>query len=1185
MVARAPDGGDTGAPAGSDTNPVVRLGFRPDGKGRLSVASGAASLSTGDGTSAGESRRGVGGAAGASLGGAAPGAALARQASGLNLASSSFSSFASSSAFPATLPFSGSANRPCFARPTARAASGTGRGLAGRLLVRAFFDDMKTVSMQRINPKNAFQVDLIDRLALVVHQQLVKTDNAVLTDGTDGQAQALLDGTSSPDLSSNSELSRTGRGEEGEEGITFTHVSSAVEGATRVYGYRVEAVYDQTYHVLNLMSSSRQGQGGEEAGDGDAATHPTRRGRHHQQLVLFKKGGASTLAPASEITEAQIEKDSCVDPYFLKISGMFDQAGAKGLLLANLEVDTSLRMKLDGECRAFPTGVLRNGREKGDSTREETDASHAPEEAAEVAEPSVDCTFLRDLLLAGETPASVLALDICEKPIGHFRQLLQSLRRGRYVKSGDAHSDAEEEANELDDMLDVDMHTTTTGHSVFQQATQEDEELLKIGESYMGDEAVSGGLREVLEAQEAESRDVTQDDELFGDSVDFFCDGPVGDADDGREGAWDRPRGEIQERERDDEGERILYEAAADGASASGGTPPKSYSFDRLVPAFSQMFGVPPGGHGAQLAAKRAFGLVPTAAGPQGVGDPEGRETGRRRGSGEEVPSSGCVDFFPLSARDSAAAVGRGPASSARLTVKERQMRKEEQFREMLDPFRVDMSNLDTKSGGLPLGSKFQCYVPKPQENVTVASDFTSSPFLHSPHLLVSLAMVPSKEIRLFRHTGPSLSDGWAPDGAGGSGGRAGQDLGRGDSQGPDGPWEAAFIDAGDDGGLGDDSFWSAATHGPLLKESALEAADAKAQTLLEGGGGLDRDWSEAAWAGGENDQASSYIARLFERGDAASRGGAAGLSLGDIVLLAEPQKVGVSELRLSIPSRYVDVAVVKKALKTALGVVPDFSADPDAENSARRRKRKRDMLTAPGEEEPQDEDDVDSCLDSVDGEEKEPCRDLALWNPRGRRDGIDFETLCAETTRKLPSTEKANLSPQMLFVCLLYTCNEETLHLERSADFSSFSAFVHAPTDWHMRDDADAVRVLDTVRHYTPLVLPAVPEKKKETLSLEASSADSHADDGGMAGDAEDAQSPSKKKRSALGDEERIKKRRREGRGGKHEEGNRNGQRDEETASKKRRGKKRGTEDSDESSDGRYDEEADASEDRYGSC
>ncbi|PHJ17876.1 ccaat-box dna-binding subunit related protein, partial [Cystoisospora suis] len=35
---------------------------------------------------------------------------------------------------------------------------------------------------------------------------------------------------------------------------------------------------------------------------------------------------------------------------------MFDQAGAKGLLLANLEVDGNLKMKFDGDSPAFPKG-------------------------------------------------------------------------------------------------------------------------------------------------------------------------------------------------------------------------------------------------------------------------------------------------------------------------------------------------------------------------------------------------------------------------------------------------------------------------------------------------------------------------------------------------------------------------------------------------------------------------------------------------------------------------------------------------------------------------------------------------------------------------------------------------------------------------------------------------------------
>ncbi|CBZ51057.1 ccaat-box DNA binding protein subunit B, related [Neospora caninum Liverpool] len=1160
MVARATDGGDNAAQSGSETHPVVRLGFRPDGKRRVSVASGSAPLPTaGEGASGRDSARGVGSLGGAVLGGSAS-AALSRQASGLNLSSSSLASYPSS-AFPAPFPLSNAPRSTAFARPPARAAPGAGRGLAGRLLVRAFFDDMKTVSMQRINQKNAFQVDLIDRLALVVQQQLVKTDHAALTDGNDAQQPALLDGASSPDFQSNLDMSRTGRGEEGEEGITFTHVSSAVEGATRVYGYRVEAVYDQTYHVLNLMSASRQGQGGEDEADGEAASHPARRGRHRPQLLLFKKGGASTLAPASEITEAQIDKDSCVDPYFLKISGMFDQAGAKGLLLANLEVDTSLRMKLDGECRAFPTGVLTHDadREKGEGAREETQEGETPERTMKIPEPSVDCAFLKDLLLAGDTPASVLSLDICEKPIGHFRSLLQSLRRGRDAKAAGAVSEVEDEANELeadDEALDMDMDAKL-GDSVFPDTSQDEAHLLRVGESYMSDDAAACLDGAASEAREGETPEAPQDDELFGDGgMDFLCDGPAGDPEESRDEAWERQGRDGRVRDGDggdEESERFMYDEQTDGAGGSSGAHAKSYSFDRLVPAFSQFLGVPGGGQGAQLAAKRAFGLVPTTARPQGSsradgpqslgGESDGGDPGSQRGGGAESASA-ASDTFPLLARGSGAAVPRGPAVAARLTAKERQMKKQEQFREMLNPFRVDMTNLDTKSAGLPLGSKFQCYVPRPQENVTVASDFTSSPFLHSPHLLVSLAMVPFKEIRLRRHTGPSLSDGWAPGEGDTHSGQAGRQFGRGDRRGSNGPWEATFIDAGDDAGLGDDSFWSGAAHGPLLKERALEAADAKAQTLLEGGGVLDNDWADTAWAGGENDQASSYIARLFERGDAASRG-TTGLSLGDIV--------GVSELRLSIPSRYVDVAVVKKALKTALGVLPD-SADRDAESSARSRKRKRDVLTTPGEEQSDEEDDADSCVDG--GESGESCRELALWSPHGRRDGVDFEALCTETTKKLPCAEKANCSPQMLFVCLLYTCNEETLHLERSPDFSSFSAFVHAPTDWHTRDDAEAVRILETVRNYSPLALPALPEKKKkETLGLEGPAGEARGEAGGVEGEEGSGEGERLARKRNLNEE-------------RNEGGNKRGQGDDEVRSKKRRNKRLRKIDSDESSD-----------------
>ena len=39
------------------------------------------------------------------------------------------------------------------------------------------------------------------------------------------------------------------------------------------------------------------------------------------------------------------------------MAGLFDQAGAKGLLLSNLQVDENLSLRFDGEAPAFPTAT------------------------------------------------------------------------------------------------------------------------------------------------------------------------------------------------------------------------------------------------------------------------------------------------------------------------------------------------------------------------------------------------------------------------------------------------------------------------------------------------------------------------------------------------------------------------------------------------------------------------------------------------------------------------------------------------------------------------------------------------------------------------------------------------------------------------------------------------------------
>ncbi|KAL8425562.1 hypothetical protein Efla_007331 [Eimeria flavescens] len=196
----------------------------------------------------------------------------------------------------------------------------------------------------------------------------------------------------------------------GGERVTFTQVSSAIEGASKVYGYRVEAVYDQTYHLLNGLAASKSG-GSHAPDDQDEQQQQLRRRQRQQQqrLLQFAHGSESTLADAKDITCEQLEMGVVVDPFFVKMAGLFDQAGAKGLLLSNLQADESLSLRFDGEAPAFP-------------------AATAASTAAAAADACVlDCAVLADLVLAG-APNRPIETSICSEAIAHFSQQIEALK-------------------------------------------------------------------------------------------------------------------------------------------------------------------------------------------------------------------------------------------------------------------------------------------------------------------------------------------------------------------------------------------------------------------------------------------------------------------------------------------------------------------------------------------------------------------------------------------------------------------------------------------------------------------------------------------------------------------------------------------------------------------------------------
>ncbi|GFE55789.1 CCAAT-box DNA binding protein subunit B, putative [Babesia ovis] len=191
-------------------------------------------------------------------------------------------------------------------------------------LLSLFTDCMSALSTNKICSRNAFEVGIIDHMTDLVH----------LDGGSDDEDDVI-------------ELPSDVRGASGARRLNFTRASKVVESASKIYGYRIEAIYDQTFNVLMNMNSANQA-------DASATTGATTKARGRGRVKVDIASGSRTLAPENEVTLSEIPMDNVVlDPYFLKISSMFDHSGAQGLLLTNLQVTDDLSLDLDGDSLVF----------------------------------------------------------------------------------------------------------------------------------------------------------------------------------------------------------------------------------------------------------------------------------------------------------------------------------------------------------------------------------------------------------------------------------------------------------------------------------------------------------------------------------------------------------------------------------------------------------------------------------------------------------------------------------------------------------------------------------------------------------------------------------------------------------------------------------------------------------------
>ncbi|KAK2197515.1 Condensin complex subunit 2-barren [Babesia duncani] len=189
-----------------------------------------------------------------------------------------------------------------------------------RELLNLFTECMTALSSNKICSKNAFDVGMIDHMS----------DMLYLEENEQQQEQQQQQNEAAELRNAN---------------LDFTRASRVVEGATRIYGYRIEAVYDQTLNVLMNINNSATLE--------NSSNQNVQKRQKTIKRIEFSDG-KRTLVPKSEVTLSKLPLDVAkLDPYFMKVSSMFDQADAEGLLLTNLVVSDDLSLNLNGDGLVF----------------------------------------------------------------------------------------------------------------------------------------------------------------------------------------------------------------------------------------------------------------------------------------------------------------------------------------------------------------------------------------------------------------------------------------------------------------------------------------------------------------------------------------------------------------------------------------------------------------------------------------------------------------------------------------------------------------------------------------------------------------------------------------------------------------------------------------------------------------
>lgn len=125
-----------------------------------------------------------------------------------------------------------------------------------------------------------------------------------------------------------------------ERGVNFTKASCTLDASVKIYSYRVDDAHLTSYKVLANLNRTESANSTtntyteKQQDDDDVTKNPTKKSEK-------PRIGTETIeSNLSNINMNKLDSAYDIDPLFHKMSKKFDEGGAKGLLLANLDIAT-----------------------------------------------------------------------------------------------------------------------------------------------------------------------------------------------------------------------------------------------------------------------------------------------------------------------------------------------------------------------------------------------------------------------------------------------------------------------------------------------------------------------------------------------------------------------------------------------------------------------------------------------------------------------------------------------------------------------------------------------------------------------------------------------------------------------------------------------------------------------------